>query len=44
MFRNGELGGTDYLSILPCDQVVEYTAAAAFGRDPDYFEPKIICN
>lgn len=42
MFSHGRLGGTGYLSILPVDQGIEHSAAAAFAPNPDYFDPRNI--
>lgn len=42
IFRNGRLGGTGYVSILPVDQGVEHSAGASFARNPDYFDPENI--
>jgi class I fructose-bisphosphate aldolase len=42
MFRNGRLGGTGYLSILPVDQGIEHSAGASFAPNPDYFDPENI--
>src|SRR5271166_4626810 len=38
MFSHGRLGGTGYLSILPVDQGIEYSAGASFAKNPDYFD------
>ena len=38
MFRQGRLGGTGYLSILPVDQGIEHSAGASFAKNPDYFD------
>ncbi len=42
MYRNGRLGGTGYLSILPVDQGIEHSAGASFAKNPDYFDPENI--
>ena len=42
MFKNGRLGGTGYLSILPVDQGVEHSGGASFAKNPDYFDPENI--
>jgi class I fructose-bisphosphate aldolase len=42
LFKNGRLGGTGYLSILPVDQGIEHTAGSAFGPEPAYFNPEKI--
>src|SRR5512138_2110240 len=42
MFKNGRLGGTGYLSILPVDQGIEHSAGASFAKNPDYFDPENI--
>ena len=39
MFDHGRMGGTGYLSILPVDQGIEYTAGSSFAPNPDYFDP-----
>jgi fructose-bisphosphate aldolase, class I len=39
LYRNGRLGGTGYLSILPVDQGIEHSAAASFSKNPAYFDP-----
>lgn len=39
MLDHGRLAGTGYLSILPVDQGVEHSAAAAFAANPRYFDP-----
>jgi fructose-bisphosphate aldolase, class I len=38
MFRQGRLGGTGYLSMLPVDQGIEHSAGASFAKNPDYFD------
>jgi fructose-bisphosphate aldolase, class I len=38
IFRQGRLGGTGYLSILPVDQGIEHSAGASFAKNPDYFD------
>ena len=42
MFGHGALADTGYLSILPVDQGVEHSAAAAFAPNPVYFDPQAI--
>src|SRR5512138_1126533 len=42
MFKNGRLGGTGYVSILPVDQGIEHAAGASFAKNPDYFDPENI--
>ncbi|GIW62775.1 MAG: fructose-bisphosphate aldolase [Patescibacteria group bacterium] len=42
IFGNGRLKNTGYLSILPVDQGVEHSAASAFAKNPDYFNPENI--
>ncbi|MFZ5533458.1 MAG: class I fructose-bisphosphate aldolase [Pseudomonadota bacterium] len=44
LFNHGRLGGTGYLSILPVDQGIEHSAAASFAPNPDFFDPKAICD
>jgi class I fructose-bisphosphate aldolase len=39
LYREGRLGGTGYLSILPVDQGVEHSAGASFAPNPAYFDP-----
>jgi class I fructose-bisphosphate aldolase len=39
LFNHGRLAGTGYLSILPVDQGIEHSGAAAFAPNPDYFDP-----
>src|SRR5207245_622970 len=38
MLDHGRLAGTGYLSILPVDQGIEYTAGASFAPNPIYFD------
>src|ERR1700744_6609175 len=38
MFHHGRLGGTGYLSILPVDQGIDYSACASFAKNPIYFD------
>lgn len=40
--RNGRLGGTGYVSILPVDQGIEHSAGASFAPNPEYFDPENI--
>ncbi len=40
LFKNGRLGGTGYLNILPVDQGIEHSAGASFAANPDYFDPE----
>src|SRR2546423_15594984 len=42
LYRNGRLGGTGYLSILPVDQGIEHSAGASFAKNPIYFDPENI--
>ena len=44
LYRNGRLGGTGYLSILPVDQGIEHSAAASFAPNPEYFDPARLCD
>ncbi len=39
LFDHGRLAGTGYLSILPVDQGIEHSAAAAFAPNPAYLDP-----
>jgi class I fructose-bisphosphate aldolase len=42
LLKNGRLGGTGYVSILPVDQGVEHSAGASFAKNPAYFDPENI--
>src|SRR6185437_4190991 len=42
IYKNGRLGGSGYLSILPVDQGIEHSAGASFAKNPDYFDPENI--
>jgi len=42
LIRNGRLGGTGYVSILPVDQGIEHSAGASFAPNPAYFDPENI--
>tara|TARA_B100001287_G_scaffold150032_1_gene126311 strand:+ start:23046 stop:24119 length:1074 start_codon:yes stop_codon:yes gene_type:complete len=42
LYKNGRLGGTGYLSILPVDQGIEHSAGASFAPNPIYFDPENI--
>ncbi|HSA99576.1 MAG TPA: class I fructose-bisphosphate aldolase [Anaerolineales bacterium] len=42
MFKNGRMGGTGYVSILPVDQGIEHSGGASFAKNPDYFDPENI--
>jgi len=42
LYRNGRLGDTGYLSILPVDQGIEHSGGASFAKNPDYFDPEKI--
>jgi len=42
IFKNGRLGGTGYLSVLPVDQGIEHTGGASFAPNPEYFDPEKI--
>lgn len=44
LFGHGRLGNTGYVSILPVDQGIEHSAAASFAPNPDFFDPKTICE
>ncbi len=44
LFNHGRLAGTGYLSLLPVDQGVEHSAAASFAPNPDFFDPRTICE
>lgn len=44
IFNHGRLAGTGYISILPVDQGVEHSAGASFAPNPEYFDPKNICE
>ncbi|HXF08609.1 MAG TPA: class I fructose-bisphosphate aldolase [Candidatus Acidoferrales bacterium] len=44
LFNHGRLGGTGYLSILPVDQGIEHSGAASFAPNPDFFDPRAICD
>ena len=44
LFNHGRLGSTGYLSILPVDQGIEHSAAASFAPNPDFFDPRAICD
>lgn len=40
LYSSGKLANTAYLSILPVDQAIELSAAAAFAPNPIYFDPE----
>ena len=40
LFNSGRLAGTGYLSILPVDQGIEYSAGSSFAKNPIYFDPE----
>lgn len=40
LYSSGKLADTGYLSILPVDQAIELSAAAAFAPNPIYFDPE----
>lgn len=42
VFTHGRLGGTGYLSLLPVDHGVSFSAGSAFRRNPRYFDPREI--
>jgi class I fructose-bisphosphate aldolase len=42
LFRNGRLGNTGYVSILPVDQGIEHSAGASFAPNPIYFDSENI--
>ena len=42
LYKQGRLGGTGYLSILPVDQGVEHTGGASFAPNKLYFDPENI--
>lgn len=44
LFDAGRLGGSGYLSLLPVDQGIEHAAGASFAPNPDFFDPKSICE
>ncbi len=44
LFDHGRLGGTGYVSILPVDQGIEHSAGASFAPNPDFFDPRAICE
>ncbi|HBG29199.1 MAG TPA: class I fructose-bisphosphate aldolase [Gammaproteobacteria bacterium] len=44
LFGHGRLGNTGYVSILPVDHGIEHSAAASFAPNPDFFDPKTICE
>lgn len=41
-FDHGRLGGTGYLSILPVDHGISFSAGSAFAPNPRYFDPEAI--
>jgi len=41
-FNHGRLGGTGYLSILPVDHGISFSAGSAFAPNPRYFDPREI--
>lgn len=44
VFATGRLANTGYLSILPVDQGIEHSGAASFSKEPEYFDPKNLCE
>lgn len=42
LFSHGRLGGTGYLSILPVDHGVSFSAGSAFAPNPRYFDSEAI--
>lgn len=44
VFSTGRLANTGYLSILPVDQGIEHSGAASFSKEPEYFDPKNLCE
>ena len=44
LFNTGRLAGTGYVSMLPVDQGVEHSGAASFAPNPDFFDPRTICE
>src|SRR5258708_12786041 len=40
--KEGRLGGTGYLSILPVDQGIEHSGGASFAKNPAYFDAENI--
>jgi len=42
LFGHGRLGGTGYLSVLPVDHGVAFSAGSAFAASPDYFDPAAV--
>lgn len=44
VFATGRLANTGYLSILPVDQGIEHSGAASFSKEPEYFDPKSLCE
>ncbi|UOF94210.1 MAG: class I fructose-bisphosphate aldolase [Bacteroides sp.] len=42
LYKNGRLGNTGYLSILPVDQGIEHSAGYSFSYNKDYFNPENI--
>src|SRR5688572_23868460 len=42
MHKNGRLGNTGYLSVLPVDQGIEHSGGASFAKNPEYFDPENI--
>jgi class I fructose-bisphosphate aldolase len=40
--KQGRLGGTGYLSMLPVDQGIEHSGGASFARNPAYFDAENI--
>jgi len=42
LFDHGRLGGTGYLSLLPVDHGVSFSAGSAFVPNPRYFDPEAI--
>jgi fructose-bisphosphate aldolase, class I len=42
LFGHGRLGGTGYLSILPVDHGIAFSAGSAFAPNPAYFDPEAV--
>lgn len=44
LFDHGRLGGTGYLSLLPVDHGISFSAGSAFAPNPRYFDPEEILH
>jgi class I fructose-bisphosphate aldolase len=42
LFDHGRLGGTGYLSLLPVDHGIAFSAGSAFAPNPAYFDPEAV--